>query len=236
MISVRTLILQVTSNIMPGEAQLFPGRMDELSWMKPVSHSNRFSKKKSKHEAEHYWDLFMLECVAERTGLMQKGWIDADDVTSADPAVVLSLPAVAALRVLANSVVKEHKDKSAIVWSGGQKCNDSTRPQHGHIVELLWLKIMAIRRLLASEKGLAKEANVTLLTARILSNGSDASEALKSFLQRSSEKDRLAGKNQQLFNLLTDLSVCMSRLRPFKERLPKLFDLKIIEQCIETAV
>ncbi len=77
-----------------------------------------------------FWDLFIEKCVLECSKLIAVGWIGKEDVESADPSVILSVPAIAVLAVLADTVNSGSRDKSEILWKeAGVTCNDSTRPK-----------------------------------------------------------------------------------------------------------
>ncbi len=45
----------------------------------------------------------MERCIEECSKLLLKGWIDLEDVESADASLILSIPAVSALVILAES-------------------------------------------------------------------------------------------------------------------------------------
>ncbi len=78
-----------------------------------------------------YWDLFADACIGECSKLIITGWIKEDDVVAADPSVILSVPAVAVLAVLADTVQAGGKGKTEIWWREAEvTCNDGTRPRH----------------------------------------------------------------------------------------------------------
>ena len=77
---------------------------------------------------DFYWDLFTSRCIKETSALIQKKWILKDDVEAVDPSIVMSVPAVAALAILVDSVKSENEDKEAIVWGDEIVCTSSTRP------------------------------------------------------------------------------------------------------------
>jgi len=169
---------------------------------------------------DFYWDLFTSRCIKETSALIQKKWILKDDVAAVDPSIVMSVPAVAALAILVDSVKSENEDKEAIVWGDEIVCTSSTRPKRDNIINLLWPRIIEIKKRLKKKPGLVEDANVQIITAKICSNQDVQTEQLDQFLE--GNEDNNSKENNDIRNKLIDLSLSLSRVGPMTGRLNKI--------------
>ncbi len=102
--------------------------------------------------------------------------------------------------------------------------------RNDNIVELLWPKVMAIKKVLSSSADLVGEGNIALLKARLCSNQETSPDALTEFLKGADEPGKkLEGKNGQLVTMLNDLSLALSRMRPMTNRLGRVFEQSYIK-------
>jgi len=178
-----------------------------------TSHSNQV-------EPDLYWDIFISRCIKECANLIQKNWILKDDVESVDPSIVMSVPAVAALSILTDSAKSDNEDKEAIVWAEGVVCTSSSRPRQDNIVNLLWPRVMEIKKTLKKNPALLEEGNVDIITANICSNQDVQTDELNAFLE--GLEDNNSTLNNHIRSKLIDLSLSLSRVRPMSDRLNKI--------------
>jgi len=171
-------------------------------------------------EPDLYWDIFISRCIKECANLIQKKWILKDDVESVDPSIVMSVPAVAALGILTDSAKSDNEDKEAIVWAEGVVCTSSSRPRQDNIVNLLWPRVMEIKKTLRKNPVLLEEGNVDIITANICSNQDVQTDELNAFLE--GLEDNNSTLNNHIRSKLIDLSLSLSRVRPMSDRLNKI--------------
>lgn len=49
---------------------------------------------------DEYWDRFVFQCIKTTSDLIESKWITTEDVQTMDPAVIISIPAIAVLEIL----------------------------------------------------------------------------------------------------------------------------------------
>merc|ERR1739848_26136 len=135
---------------------------------------------------------------------------------------VLSIPAITVLNVLIRSCQKGI-GKRVIHWNNGVMCTDETRPMKDGVTAVLWPKIYDIKMVLWKNKKLREEKNVELLIAMICDNSESLKDDLKDFLENNKNEGKLKKLNLEVKSRLIDLSLNMSRVRPFTERIPSVF-------------
>ena len=188
-------------------------------------------------QAGLYWDYYCTECIETVTNLWEKKWIEIDDIMCASSNVILSIPAITVLNILARSCVDEKNlekknteknvdklKKTDILYSNGRKCTDATRPMKDGVTAVLWPKVYDIKMVLWKNKKLmCTPENVELLTAIICDNGDTTEKSLTEFLQKNKNEGKLQSLNNEVKSRLIDLSLNMSRVRPFTQRIPSVF-------------
>lgn len=184
------------------------------------SGSNAIVSETKEANPDFYWDLFTSRCIKETAALIQKKWILKDDVEAVDPSIVMSVPAVAVLSILVDSVKSGNEDKEAIVWGDDIVCTSSTRRKRDNILNLLWPRILEIKESLNKKPGLVEEENVDILTANICSNQDEQTDQLNEFFEGC--EDNNSTENKDIRNKLIDLSLSLSRVRPMTDRLNKI--------------
>ncbi len=83
--------------------------------------------------------------------------------------------------------------------------------------------MLAIKKTLLSSTSICEEDNVALLNANLCSNQETKPDALASYFNEAKESIH-EGKNKQVLSMLTDLSLCLSRVRPMTDRFSKVFE------------
>lgn len=177
-------------------------------------------------QAVEYWDLFIYECVVFTQELIQKKWINLEDVQCVDPSVVQSIPMIAVLKILARSIPNpQHKHQ--IVWADGTVCHDKTRPDKDGVVACLWPMIKQIKFDLMQDQKLYAVDNLEMIIALILSNAEEEfmPEDLKKFLaEKQPEKFENYQANNQIRSKLNNLMLGMSRVHPYQSRMNKIYE------------
>jgi len=181
---------------------------------------------------EAYWDRFASQCIQSTSCLLSKRWISLDAVKSMDPSIVQTVPAIALLDILADSVNCAKCLDEDILWSiDGTHCTKKDQPPLDHIAQLLWPKIMSVKHLLdhakKNQKSIAQPQNVQILQAMICNNTDDVTTDLKSFIQSqmvNSDDQPDSANNKLIRSKLIELTLILLRVKPFQDQLNRIFD------------
>ena len=190
--------------------------------------ANTRVNQRNSEDVDIFWDLFADKCASVCRSMLEKEWMTPDNVASADPSVILAVPAIAALNILTYSIEKAGvKDKTSIFWTEERVCDSSSRPKYDNMVNLLWPKIMKMRDYLRKNKKQLTEnnENLDLMIADICSGQQDLPEKLKIYL----DAKEMSEMNKVLKEMLIDLSLCLSRMAPMTQRMSKVFAVTDLE-------
>jgi len=174
--------------------------------------------------ADEYWDRFVSQCIKTTSDLIESKWITTEDVQTMDPAVIISIPAIAVLEILVESAFEKGLKKEDIKWSiDGSVCTENDRPSKDAIYKTFWPLVYAIKKAILSNKELlADRARSRVIMAMICDNGEDCTNELKEFLD-SNKKLRSSTQNILLRTMVTNFVLEISRVRPYLNRMSKIY-------------
>eukprot|EP00565_Helicotheca_tamesis_P000468 CAMPEP_0185723392 /NCGR_PEP_ID=MMETSP1171-20130828/250_1 /TAXON_ID=374046 /ORGANISM="Helicotheca tamensis, Strain CCMP826" /LENGTH=557 /DNA_ID=CAMNT_0028391091 /DNA_START=393 /DNA_END=2067 /DNA_ORIENTATION=+ len=184
------------------------------------------SNSEARSRAGLYWDRFISQCIRTTSTLLETRWITLDNVEDIDPSVVQSIPAVAILTILADSVNENRLEKEGLKWSiDGTVCKKCDVPLSDGITSCLWPKVAKLKRLLlANKKHLESENSIELLKAMLCANSEEDTKELSDFLRQSSELVKKNGsKNNEIQSKVIDLVFAISRVKPYRDRMSQIF-------------
>mmetsp|Transcript_11972 Transcript_11972/g.15996 ORF Transcript_11972/g.15996 Transcript_11972/m.15996 type:complete len:658 (+) Transcript_11972:85-2058(+) len=188
--------------------------------------AHRESNSDAHARVELYWDRFISQCIKTTSSLFESHWITLENVEDIDPSAVQSIPAVAILTILAETVNEQGLEKEVLKWSiDGTVCKKRDLPLSDGITSCLWPKVARLKKLLhANKEELASKENIDLLKAMLCANSERDTQELSDFLLHSSELKKLNGpKNIQIQSEVIDLVLAISRVRPYRERMSRIF-------------
>ena len=157
-----------------------------------------------------FWDHFTFMCLTERAELLEKKWIVRDD-----PSILLSISSVAILSIVANSVRKQGDDIEAIVLTNNVVWNSINRPKQDNILNVVWPRLVNVKKSLNKNAELAEQENIDIITAMVCSNQTDE---LKEYLD-GMEKNKNYEDNKKICSKVMELSAMLTRFKPINDRL-----------------
>ena len=169
-----------------------------------------FTVEKSE-SSDLFWEIFTFFCLTERAELLEKKWIVKED-----PSMLLSISSVATLTIVANSVRKQVEDIEAIVLTNNVVWNSINRPKQDNILNVVWPRLVDIKKTLNENAELAEQENIDIITAIICSNQTDErqTDELKEYLDGKYYED-----NKKICSKVMELSEMLSRFKPINDRL-----------------
>lgn len=186
------------------------------------------SEQRGRDPAELHWDRFSSQCVSTKSELLQKGWISAQDVEELEPAIIQSIPAVAILTIIVDSIQDKTLKDGDIKWSiDGCVCKEVDRKLDDAITECLWPMVRSIQRLLLlKEKKVLLEDNIELLRAMLCANSEKENEDVKRVLQGDGEEMHVI--NNQIRTKINSLVLAILRVKPYQQRMDSIFSENIL--------
>jgi len=178
----------------------------------------------SSKASDQYWDTFISQCIMTTSELIEARWITTDDVKSMDPAVIISIPAIAILSIIFDSATERGLQKEDIKRSiDGTVCKEEDRPIEGAILHLLWPLVDEMKNtLISNDKLLEDRANMRVIMAMLCDNGEDCTEELKDFL-KATEFARSATEKIFLTTKVSNFVLEMTRFGPYLNRMSKIY-------------
>ena len=179
-----------------------------------------------------YWDLYVDRCRREARRIQSLGWLSADDIEAASSTACIAIPGTAILAILADSVEKNDKDKTLILWNAETECRDSTREMTDNVANVFWPKVMQVKAgLLAVAGGGGRESGrraADWVAASLCDGEDEKSEQLARAL---AELDAAAGDEAERARRLRiraqveNVVHSLLRVRALNSRLSEMFDL-----------
>jgi hypothetical protein len=96
----------------------------------------------------NYWDLYVRACRVEARKIQTEGWLIEEDIQGASPTALIAIPGVAILSILVDSIKRNRKDKTLIVWDDNTECKDSTRDLKDNVSNVFWPQVMQVKKVL----------------------------------------------------------------------------------------
>ena len=113
------------------------------SWDAPES---IWKKSADKIRKIKYWDLGFGKLQHCKNELIEKKWISKDDVASLVPNILVSIPSLAILDILMDSIKKDINNKSLIYWDEDHQCDDTTRDRKDNIISHYFPRFIDIKK------------------------------------------------------------------------------------------
>jgi hypothetical protein len=172
-----------------------------------------------------FWDRFALQCTHTTSVLLDGGWITKDQVANMDPSAIQSIPAVAILTVLMDSVKQEEGlGKDDLRWTvDGTICRERPRADDA-IAQRLWPMVTEIKRLLHSQRQQEEflaQPNLDVLAAILCANMQIETQKIKETL--GGAKSCHEQLNKRLQTKITALVLAVLRVKPFQQRMNRIF-------------
>ncbi|CAJ1955922.1 unnamed protein product [Cylindrotheca closterium] len=93
--------------------------------------------------ADVYWDRFASQCIQSTSELLANGFLDFDSVEGMDPSCVQSIPSVAVVTILMDSLQKQGLKRGDIYWKVDESvCEVKGRAPLDNISALLWPMVL----------------------------------------------------------------------------------------------
>ena len=162
------------------------------------------------NSSDLFWDHFTFMCLTERAELLEKKWI-----VRKDPSILLSISSVAILSIVANSVRKQGDDIEAIVLTNNVVWNSINRPKQDNILNVVWPRLVNVKKSLNKNAELAEQENIDIITAMVCSNQTDE---LKEYLD-GKEKNKNYEDNKKICSKVMELSAMLTRFKPINDKL-----------------
>lgn len=177
-------------------------------------------------KSELYWDRFVSQSIKTTAMLVEKKWISLENVQGLDPSVVQSIPSVALLTILSDSVNEEGLSKEDIKWTiDGTICKKHERPKYDDVASTLLPMILEIKQMLKSHKQeSAKAENIQLIMAMLCSNGEVDPEALTVFMKENNNPNEESyTTNNQIRTNVINVVMAILRVKPYQERMKNIY-------------
>jgi len=198
----------------------------------------RSSSSRETLNADVYWDRFANQCIQSTAELLANSFLDFDSVEGMDPSCVQSIPSVAVFAILMDSLQKEGLKRGDIYWKVDETvCEAKGRAQLDNIAALLWPMVLDLQRFLEKNKKTLimkqqqqeeEQQQAKMAMQALLCDNHDSDESTeairKALATITSDKQRAL--NNQLRTKISRLVLAILRVRPFQERMEKIFEYK----------
>merc|ERR1719222_982272 len=121
----------------------------------------RFSKTEPEPKPEtnnrveiHHWALYIKSCKEEAYRIQEEGWLSQEDVQAASSTALIAIPGSTIVTILEQSIKKNKKDRTLILWNADTECRESTRNWNDNVANVFWPQIMQIKEALVVLKNL----------------------------------------------------------------------------------
>ena len=137
------------------------------SWEYPIS---IWKQDTDRIKKIHYWDLAFEALKKVKDEVVMLNWIPKEDVESAMPNVLMTLPALTIIEVLVESIRKDINNESLVYWNDDNQCDDKTRDRKDNIISHYFPLIIDIKKDLLrmhdanTSKEETKEEGIPLVT------------------------------------------------------------------------
>ena len=160
-----------------------------------------------------YWDHFINNCKQVVKDTKGKGWIRADDIEGAMPNVLTSVPAMAILKVILQSIEKDG-NKEVIVWDDDHICDPKSN-HNDDLVDFFWPKIRSIFKKL---KKTPKEEQM-YLKAQLCANSETNTEELNTALQVFDIEKEKKTKIHEISAEINGIVIVLMRMEQMQKRM-----------------
>ena len=193
---------------------------------------NGWQEQQQEHQQTASWDRFMTQCIRTTAHLVESGMLCLEDVIETEPSAIQSIPSVAIWTILSESVMSEDsriESPEDILWSvDGTICRKKDRSRYDSVLSHLWPMIMHIRATLEANKHMlvgspsAMDGTNLMMIALLCSNTESERASVAAIVNQPMDLTRTT-LYRQIRNDITELVFAVLRVRPYQERMEKIF-------------
>ena len=190
----------------------------------------RFSKSEpdSKSETNNrveidYWDLYIQSCKEEARRIQGEGWLSQEDVQAASSTALIAIPGSTVVTILEQSIKKNKKDRTLILWNADTECRDSTRNLKDNVANVFWPQILQIKEALVVVK------NLDVASRWIRASLCDGEDEKSEQLTRALEENKMTDEEHSKWCLkirskIENMVHSLLRVKAFNSRLFEILD------------
>jgi len=190
----------------------------------------RFSKTEPDSKSERnyrveidYWDLYIKSCKEEACRIQDEGWISQDDLQAASSTALIAIPGSTIVTILEQSIQKNKKDRTLILWNADTECRESTRNLNDNVANVFWPQIMQIKEALVVVK------NLDVAGRWIRASLCDGEDEKSEQLARALEESKMAEEEESKWCLKIRSKIentvhSLLRVKAFNSRLFEILD------------
>ena len=182
------------------------------------------SKSEQSNRAEiNYWDLYIKSCKSEAGKIQGDGWLSQEDIQAASSTALIAIPGSAIITILEESIKKNKKDRTLILWNADTECRQSTRNLNDNVANVFWPQIMQIKEALVVLKNLDKASR--WIRASLCDGEDEKSEELANALEENKMEDEEESKwCLKIRSKIENVVHSLLRVKAFNSRLFEILD------------
>ena len=190
----------------------------------------RFSKTEPESKSEtnnrveiNHWDLYIKSCKEEAYRIQEEGWLSQEDVQAASSTALIAIPGSTIVTILEQSIKKNKKDRTLILWNADTECRESTRNWNDNVANVFWPQIMQIKEALVVLK------NLDVASRWIRASLCDGEDEKSEELARALEESKMAEEEESKWCLKIRSKIentvhSLLRVKAFNSRLFEILD------------
>ena len=175
---------------------------------------NMVQNKPSNDEPE-YWSLFISNCKEVVKDAKEKSWVKEEDIEGAMPNVLTSIPAMAILKIILQSI-NLGGGRDVLVWDEDHICDpEDSVHKDNDLVEFFWPKVKSI---LKRVRNISKEEQLYMM-AQLCANSEINTEALNTALIVLDIDDEKKTKVHKISADINELVIILLRMNQMQRRM-----------------
>jgi hypothetical protein len=180
----------------------------------------------------NYWDLYVRACRVEACKIQTEGWLLEEDIQGASPTTLIAIPGVAILSILVDSIKRNRKDQTLIVWDDETECRDSTRDLNDNVSNVFWPQVMQVKKVLLVLPMEDLDMAAKWVSASLCDGEDEKSEQLAATLSEcaSSISEEHRKWYLKIRALLENIVHSLLRVQTFSSRLNEIVDTSSEEE------
>eukprot|EP00584_Thalassiosira_punctigera_P018126 CAMPEP_0172571278 /NCGR_PEP_ID=MMETSP1067-20121228/130719_1 /TAXON_ID=265564 ORGANISM="Thalassiosira punctigera, Strain Tpunct2005C2" /NCGR_SAMPLE_ID=MMETSP1067 /ASSEMBLY_ACC=CAM_ASM_000444 /LENGTH=610 /DNA_ID=CAMNT_0013363565 /DNA_START=426 /DNA_END=2258 /DNA_ORIENTATION=- len=178
---------------------------------------------KIRDDPQLYWDRFVSQCICTAASLLEEGLVQLEDIQGLEPSAIQSIPAVAILNVLTDSIKDKTTKRGDLKWNiDGTVCKESDRTVQAGIARQLWPMVSSIECLLRNKQASTLTCeNLEVLTSMLVANNESEPETTTKILAGADPKNH--SLNNTVRTMINRMVLAILRVRPYQDRMNKIF-------------
>jgi len=167
------------------------------------------------NDEPEYWSLFINNCKEVVKDTKEKTWIKEEDIEGAMPNVLTSIPAMAVLKIILQSINLK-SGRNVLVWDDDHICDpEDSVHKDNDLVEFFWPKVKTI---LKKVRQISQEEQLYMM-AQLCSNSEINTEALNTALRVLNIDDEKKTKVHQISADINELVIILLRMNQMQKRM-----------------